>query len=292
MRHRLRFKTVGAAIIVLALDGCVMLQPAQAQGFFESLFGWGGASKSQPAPSESGPYRGNPILTPGGRSYAPGNIPARNADPQRSSDDDDGDSGQKFRTVCVRMCDGYYFPISFSTTRKNFYRDGQRCRAQCGDEARVFHVPSPNGEIEQAMDTSGKPYSRLPNAFKYRKAQVEGCACRPSPWSEAETERHRRYAEADARAGKAKLPDQVAGKSDAAPSADAAADASTPAPAAATPKVAAVRQKAPAPIARAAPPPRRPVQVAQQPIKSPGFSGGMGLGAGTIYAWPGDAQRR
>jgi hypothetical protein len=38
-------------------------------------------------------------------------------------------------------------------------------------------------------------YTALPNAFKYRKTLVDGCRCRPQPWSEAELARHRAYAQ-------------------------------------------------------------------------------------------------
>src|SRR5690606_21240858 len=36
-----------------------------------------------------------------------------------------------FRTLCVRTCDGYYFPISFSTTTERFADDERACRAMC-----------------------------------------------------------------------------------------------------------------------------------------------------------------
>ena len=45
------------------------------------------------------------------------------------------------------------------------------------------------------VDLTGMAYSTLPNAFKYRKTLVEGCRCRPQPWSEAELQRHRAYAQ-------------------------------------------------------------------------------------------------
>ena len=35
--------------------------------------------------------------------------------------------GGTFRTLCVRTCDGYYFPISFSTTSERFPEDAQTC---------------------------------------------------------------------------------------------------------------------------------------------------------------------
>ena len=57
-------------------------------------------------------------------------------------------------------------------------------------------------------------YAALPNAFKYRKTLVEGCRCRPQPWSEAELQRHRGYAQRQAghetgRAGRNGAPERA-----------------------------------------------------------------------------------
>ena len=36
--------------------------------------------------------------------------------------------GDTYRTVCVRTCDGYYYPISFSTNASRFREDEMTCR--------------------------------------------------------------------------------------------------------------------------------------------------------------------
>ena len=53
---------------------------------------------------------------------------------------------------------------------------------------------SVGGQIEDAVDLAGRAYARLPTAFKYRNALVQGCTCKPEPWSNAELDRHRAYA--------------------------------------------------------------------------------------------------
>ena len=73
--------------------------------------------------------------------------------------------------------------------------DADACSASCGAEARLFFHPSTGGDAGSAVDLTGMAYSALPNAFKYRKTLVEDCRCRPQPWSEAEVERHRAYAQ-------------------------------------------------------------------------------------------------
>ncbi|WP_075996275.1 DUF2865 domain-containing protein [Salaquimonas pukyongi] len=85
-----------------------------------------------------------------------------------------------FRTLCVRTCDGYYFPISFSTTSDRFITDEDQCQKMCpGTQTELFFHPMPNGDAEQSISfRSGEPYQNLPNAFAYRKNVDTSCTCR------------------------------------------------------------------------------------------------------------------
>ena len=103
------------------------------------------------------------------------------------------DSGL-YRTVCVRLCDGYYFPISFSTTRSRFGRDEQVCQSQCSSEARLFYHSSRDPNAEDLRDRNGNRYEDLANAFVYRTTYDRSCQCRPEPWSEEARQRHASYA--------------------------------------------------------------------------------------------------
>ncbi|WP_175544289.1 DUF2865 domain-containing protein [Mesorhizobium sp. YR577] len=106
-------------------------------------------------------------------------------------------SGQ-YRTVCVRTCDGYYFPMSFASSKREFARDQQNCQAMCpGAEMQVFfHQSSPvavqevkeGEEAPEITDESadmvsavnGKPYSEMPAAYLYKRESLpkpEGCSC-------------------------------------------------------------------------------------------------------------------
>jgi hypothetical protein len=93
----------------------------------------------------------------------------------------------------VRLCDGYYFPISGAATHGSLARDADACAASCGAEARLFYHPKGDGDVDGMVDLTGMAYSSLPNAFKYRTGLVESCRCRPQPWSDAERQRHRGY---------------------------------------------------------------------------------------------------
>ncbi|MCO5133501.1 MAG: DUF2865 domain-containing protein [Phyllobacteriaceae bacterium] len=85
-----------------------------------------------------------------------------------------------FRTLCVRTCDGYYFPISFSTTSDHFSADEAQCEKMCpGTETALYFHPMPNGDAEQSISfRNGEPYQSLANAFAYRKNVDTACSCR------------------------------------------------------------------------------------------------------------------
>jgi hypothetical protein len=74
------------------------------------------------------------------------------------------------QAYCVRTCDGRYFPISAA--------DGQSRAASCNSfcpasETKVVY----GSNIDAAVTEGGKPYSELPNAFRYRTELVAGCTC-------------------------------------------------------------------------------------------------------------------
>jgi hypothetical protein len=102
--------------------------------------------------------------------------------------------GGSYRTLCVRMCDGYYWPISSTASRRDFGRDAKLCKSGCSSEARLFFQGKAEADAATMVDLSGRVYARLPTAFKYRKSISSDCACKPAPWSPSEIDRHRSYA--------------------------------------------------------------------------------------------------
>jgi hypothetical protein len=99
-----------------------------------------------------------------------------------------GPQSGTFRTVCVRSCDGAYFPISFATVPGRFPDDEKTCRALCpAAEATLYAYRNPGEDMNQAVSINGQPYSSLPNAFRYRQEFNPSCACKAAgqTWSDA-----------------------------------------------------------------------------------------------------------
>jgi len=140
-----------AIIAALARNDCgpQYRSAAQPQNFFEALFGPG------------------TILNPGAGG---------------------GTQSSTYRTLCVRTCDGYYFPISFATVPARFGEDEQACRRMCpAAQVLLFSHRNPGEDVAQAVSSGGGLYADLPNAFKYRKAYDPACSCKQpgQTWAEA-----------------------------------------------------------------------------------------------------------
>lgn len=313
MRLRLRHALLSSAISLSCSIG--LAPPAHAQSFFQKLFGFGGAGGA-PAPSAAMPQRPLPAYRFQYRSQR-----RYQSRPVDDTEDDIGppDSGGPYRTMCVRACDGFYFPLRHSARRRNFAADIKSCRAACGEEARLYYYSEQGGSPDSMTDLAGRAYKDMPNAFAYRKALVSGCTCKPAPWSYEEVSRHRSYAKAAAeeeRARNARLDTSAAPLADPQP-------AQTPVPGvpevAATEPEAAVQdtvaggaeqEAAPAPstfdaVEGAAPARaqraverrrqeralRRKSRSAAAPARySPGYATQMFAPQKSRYVWPGDAR--
>jgi hypothetical protein len=113
----------------------------------------------------------------GGNTNNP-NVPNADVGPQSGT----------YRTVCVRTCDGSYFPISFATVPQRFADDEKTCKAECpASDAALYAYRNPGEDINQAVSINGAPYTALPNAFRYRQEFTPTCACKlpGQTWSDA-----------------------------------------------------------------------------------------------------------
>jgi hypothetical protein len=145
------------------------------------------------------------------------------------------DPGGRYRTVCVRLCDGFYYPISYSTYGSRVAQDAERCQANCAAPAELYVYRNPGQEIEQAISLQGSAYMDLPVALKFRKEYVKGCSCKQAEYNPTEIEQAAKRAEADTTAATAKgKPKKVAAPAPKAPAPDDATQAAAPADTAAS----------------------------------------------------------
>ncbi|MFZ4808974.1 MAG: DUF2865 domain-containing protein [Hyphomicrobiaceae bacterium] len=101
---------------------------------------------------------------------------------------------ETYATVCVRQCDGYYWPVSFATSSESFGRDERVCQSSCASPTRLYIYRNPGGSTETMQDLRGQPYSRTSTAFLYRTSYNESCKCKAHPWEKEAQDRHRLYA--------------------------------------------------------------------------------------------------
>lgn len=88
-----------------------------------------------------------------------------------------------YRTLCVRLCDGYYFPVSFSTLPTHFTRDADACQSRCAAPTELYFHQNPGGSVaEMVSQKSQEPYKSLATAFRYRKEYVPGCSCKQAEY--------------------------------------------------------------------------------------------------------------
>ena len=136
------------ALAVAVLAGASAVAPAQAEDFFSALFGgFGGRSRAPQIRLPFGDDRG--LFSQQG-----------DARPRYGG-------GQAY---CVRSCDGRYFPVSGNDNQSR----AETCKSFCpAAETKVVY----GSAIDHAVAENGKPYSELPNAFRYRNEMVAGCTC-------------------------------------------------------------------------------------------------------------------
>jgi hypothetical protein len=139
-------------------------QPRQ-RGFFESLFG------GQEDPRQAAP---------------PADMPPGGSEDGAADDGDGVNAHGGSQAVCVRTCDGGFFPMNMSA-RHNQETLNEMCTALCPGTQAAVYTRNPDSEIKTAVSLDGTPYMDLPNALKFQKSFDSACTCRPADktWAEA-----------------------------------------------------------------------------------------------------------
>ncbi|MGD9846957.1 MAG: DUF2865 domain-containing protein [Variibacter sp.] len=145
-------------LIALAQNDCgpqYRTAVSRQRGLFDTLFGGGADTTEEPNAAEA-----NPV--PSGT----------------------------YRTLCVRTCDGFYFPISYATVPSRFPEDERACQRMCpAAQAVLYTHRNPGENMSQAVSINGQHYADLPTAFAYRQALNPACSCKAAgeTWAHALT---------------------------------------------------------------------------------------------------------
>lgn len=155
MRQFKLYQRSAVAAVIACAAVAASVPSAHARDFFSAFFGSVFNDNAHPSPPPSMPFASPDFGDPSQPSGRRVNIYG-------------GSYGST--TYCVRTCDGRYFPVVAS--------DGQSkadaCKSFCpATETKIYH----GGSIDNASSDTGRSYSDLPNAFRYRKELVAGCTC-------------------------------------------------------------------------------------------------------------------
>ena len=87
--------------------------------------------------------------------------------------------------MCVRLCDGFTFPVGA------YHGEGDRpaheatCQSQCpGARTALYVMPIGSDTVGEAVRVAtGQSYSALPDAFHYTAVLSDACSCHPQSGS-------------------------------------------------------------------------------------------------------------
>lgn len=185
----------------LARNGCAGVAPPRRSSGGGGILDWFGREQVEP---DQGEQQGPPI--------------SRSIDPNG-----------RYRSICVRLCDGFFYPISYSTGAGHLNQDAQQCQSNCAAPAELYVYRNPGQGPEQAISLNGSAYTDLPVAFRFKKEYVKGCSCKQVEYNPTEIEQANKKAEADtaAKGKNGKKPTATASAQPAAPASPAPATAAT-----------------------------------------------------------------
>lgn len=103
--------------------------------------------------------------------------------------------------ICVRRCDGGFFPVSYSARSDNLDDLQTLCKALCPNAETQLYTQSQRKGLNSALSIDGDAYADHPNAFKFQKTYDPSCGCKPpgQSWAEALAEAERLIAERNAK---------------------------------------------------------------------------------------------
>ena len=102
----------------------------------------------------------------------------------------------------MRLCDGYFFPVSFSTLPSHFEQDAAACQSKCAAPVELYYYQNPGAAVDQSVALhTQEPYTSLKTAFRYRKELVQGCSCKEAEYTPPDGEQTGKRADTDPTTG-------------------------------------------------------------------------------------------
>lgn len=152
----------------------------QPRNFFEELFGVA-------PPNDASGLREVPV----------GPVEPEPRDPYDESDQSDERPRGGSQALCVRSCDGGFFPLNYTAKNSNLDDLNALCKALCPNAEAKLYTRAPWRDLNEAVSIEGEPYSDHPNALKFQKTYDASCGCKPpgQSWAEALAEAERIIAE-------------------------------------------------------------------------------------------------
>jgi Protein of unknown function (DUF2865) len=170
----------GGGDLVARYNAECLNAPARPNNIFEALFG-GVARLALPPPQTDA--RVEPLDEGSPNQAQPGEKPAVAAHAGSYA-------------VCVRTCDGSFFPVSYTGAGSRADSLEDVCRALCPNaDVALYSFPF-GGTIDGAASSAnGEPYANLPNAGKFQQTYDPNCSCRRKgqSWAEALADAEARY---------------------------------------------------------------------------------------------------
>lgn len=107
-----------------------------------------------------------------------------NGDISEGGEDSNAARGQ---AICVRTCDGGYFPLVSHAHDDQLDGLEQLCQASCPNTEAKLYTMGRSGALAEATAVDGSSYTELPAAFQFEKSFAPTCTCKPpnQSWAEA-----------------------------------------------------------------------------------------------------------
>ena len=186
-RRRTALAFAAGAVLFVASAAAMISSGANAQewgrGLFATIFAPAGASFESVSPYGWG----RPVYAQSGyRDLAPGRSDGigqsnKSSKTHRSHLASFAASSSR-RLLCVRLCDGFFFPVSRAARTSHAASDEAACSQLCPDApTELFYQPTGSDLIEDAVSATGQRYTDLPVALRYRSTFDDTCSCHRSP---------------------------------------------------------------------------------------------------------------